>query len=245
MGQAFFSLSLGMGSMLIFGSYIGKEKSLVGESKNVIILDTIAALGAGLIIFPACYAFGIQPNAGVGLIFMTIPNVFNSMPGGYIWGILFFLFMVFACLSTVIAVFENIVAFAMDKTGCSRQKATLINAVAIIVLAIPCALGFNIWDAPLAPYLSWLGEGSVVIDLWDFIISQNILPLGGAIFILFCMIKNGWGYDKFKAEVNAGDGMKWSDKFRVYTTYILPIIIAIVFILGYINKFTNIISVNL
>jgi NSS family neurotransmitter:Na+ symporter len=184
MGQAFFTLSLGIGSMAIFGSYLGREKSLVGESRNVIILDTIAALGAGLIIFPACFAFGINPDQGAGLIFITIPNIFNNMPGGYIFGILFFLFMCFAALSTVIAVFENIVAFAMDLANWPRQKAVLVNAVAIILLSLPCALGFNVLDGFFAPLLSWLGNGSQVIDLEDFLVSHNHLPHGSAIYVL-------------------------------------------------------------
>jgi len=193
MGQAFFTLSLGMGSMAIFGSYLGREKSLLGETRNVVILDTIAALGAGLIIFPACYAFGIQPNQGAGLIFITIPNIFNNMPGGYIFGILFFLFMVFAALSTVVAVFENIVAFAMDLADWPRKKAVMVNAIAIIILALPCALGFNVLDGFFAPLLSWLGSGSQVIDFEDFLVSQNILPLGSAIYILFCATKKRLG----------------------------------------------------
>jgi NSS family neurotransmitter:Na+ symporter len=232
MGQAFFTLSLGMGSMAIFGSYLGKEKSLLGESRNVIILDTIAALGAGLIIFPACFAFGIEPGQGAGLIFITIPNIFNNMPGGYVFGILFFLFMSFAALSTVVAVFENIVAFAMDLANWPRRKAVLVNAAAIIILALPCALGFNILDSFFAPLLSWLGKGSQVIDLEDFIISQNILPLGSAIYILFCMTKKGWGYKNFVAEVNAGDRLKSPEKLRFYVTYFLPAIIALAFIYG-------------
>ncbi|MDR0497627.1 MAG: sodium-dependent transporter [Treponema sp.] len=245
MGQAFFTLSLGMGSMLIFGSYLGKEKSLLGESRSVLILDTIAALGAGLIIFQACFAFGINPGQGAGLIFITIPNIFNNMPGGYLFGILFFLFMSFAALSTVVAVFENIVAFGMDLKGWSRKKAVAINAFAIVILALPCALGFNVLDGFFAPLLSWLGEGSAVIDFEDFLIAQNILPLGSAIFILFCMTKKGWGYANFMAEVNAGEGLKWPDKARFYITYILPAIIALAFILGYINKFTNLLNVSL
>jgi NSS family neurotransmitter:Na+ symporter len=244
MGQAFFTLSLGIGSMAIFGSYLGKEKSLVGESRNVIILDTIAAIGAGLVIFPACYAFGIKPDQGAGLIFITLPNIFNNMPGGYIFGILFFLFMCFAALSTVIAVFENIVAFAMDLANWSRQKAVLVNAVAIIILALPCALGFNVLDGFFAPLLSWLGNGSQVIDLEDFLVSQNLLPLRSAIYILLKKKKKGWGYENFLAEANAGEGLKWSNKFRFYVTYILPAIIAFAFIMGYINKFTSLLNIS-
>jgi NSS family neurotransmitter:Na+ symporter len=230
--------------MAIFGSYLGKEKSLLGESRNVIILDTIAAIGAGLIIFPACFAFGDNPGQGAGLIFITLPNIFNNMPGGYIFGILFFLFMCFAALSTVIAVFENIVAFAMDLGGWSRKKAVSINIVAMIILALPCALGFNVLDGFFAPLLSWLGNGAQVIDLEDFLVSQNLLPLGSAVYILFCMSKKGWGYDNFTAEANAGEGLKWPYKVRFYVTYILPAIIAFSFIMGYINKFTSLLNIQ-
>lgn len=239
MGQAFFSLSIGMGSMAIFGSYLKKDKSLVGESRNIIILDTCAAVGAGLVIFPACFAFGIEPNTGPGLIFVTLPNVFNHMPGGYFWSILFFLFMVFASLSTVIAVFENIVAFALDLTSWSRKKAVAVNAVAVILLSLPCALGFNALAGSLAPILAWLGEGSVVLDLEDFIVSQNILPLGGVVYVLFCTRKYGWGYQNFLAEVNSGEGLKWSSDILVkaYATFVLPCIILLIFIMGYYDKF--------
>lgn len=239
MGQAFFSLSLGMGSMAIFGSYLKKDKSLVGESRNIIILDTCAAVGAGLVIFPSCFAFGIEPGSGPGLIFVTIPNVFNHMPAGYFWGILFFLFMVFASLSTVIAVFENIVAFALDLTSWNRKKAVAINAFAVILLSLPCALGFNVLAGGLTPVLSWLGDGAVVLDLEDFIVSQNILPIGGMIYVLFCTRKYGWGYKSFMAEVNSGEGLKWSASSFVkgYTTLILPLIILVIFVMGYYDKF--------
>jgi NSS family neurotransmitter:Na+ symporter len=239
MGQAFFSLSLGMGSMAIFGSYLKKDRSLVGESRNIIILDTCAAIGAGLVIFPSCFAFGIEPGTGPGLIFVTIPNVFNHMPGGYFWGILFFVFMVFACLSTVIAVFENIVAFALDLTSWNRQKSVAINAVAVIILSLPCALGFNILAPHLGPALAWLGDGAVVLDLEDFILSQNILPLGAMIYVLFCTQKNGWGYKNFMTEVNAGQGLQWSTSsfIKGYSTYILPLLIIVIFVMGYVDKF--------
>jgi NSS family neurotransmitter:Na+ symporter len=234
-----------MGSMAIFGSYLGKDKSLLEESRSVIILDTIAAIGAGLIIFPACFAFDIEPGQGAGLIFITIPNIFNNMPGGYLFGILFFLFMCFAALSTVVAVFENIIAFGMDLKDWSRKKAVIINAIAIVILALPCALGFNRLEGFFTPLLSWLGEGSAVIDFEDFLIAQNILPLGSALYILFCMTKKGWGYQNFLAEVNAGEGLKWPNQIRFYVTFILPAIIALAFILGYINKFTNLLNVSM
>ena len=238
LGQAFFSLSLGMGSMAIFGSYIKKEKRLAGESVNVILLDTCAAIGAGLMIFPTCFAFDMEPGAGPGLIFMTLPNIFGAMPGGYVWAILFFFFMTFAALSTVIAVFENIVAFALDLTSWTRMKAVAVNAVAVILLSLPCALGFNIWAEPLTPLLSWLGEGAVVIDFEDFIVSNHILPIGSAIYLLFCMSKKGWGFDNFLAEANAGDsGMRFPAKLRWFFTWVLPVVIAIVFIMGYVGMF--------
>jgi NSS family neurotransmitter:Na+ symporter len=244
LGQSLFTLSLGIGSMAIFGSYLGKDKSLLGESRNVIILDTIAALGAGLVIFPACYAFGIEPNQGAGLIFITIPNIFNNMPGGYIFGILFFLFMCFAALSTVVAVFENILSYAMDLGNWTRKIAVAVNIVAVILLSLPCALGFNVLDGFFAPLLSWLGNGAQVIDFEDFIVSQNLLPLGSAIYVLFCTSKKGWGYDNFLKEANAGEGLKWPDKLRFYISYILPAIIAIAFIMGYINKFTSLLNIS-
>ncbi len=232
MGQAFFTLSIGMGSMAIFGSYINKDRSLLGESINITILDTSVALMAGLIIFPACASFGINPGAGPGLVFVTLPNIFRMMPMGQVWGILFFIFMVFAALSTVIAVFENILSFATDLTGMSRQKACLVNAVALIILAIPCALGFNLWSG-FAP----LGPGSLILDLEDFIVSKNILPIGSVIYVLFCTFKNGWGWDKFMEEANTGKGLKFPKGLRFYTTYILPLIVLIVFVFGYLYQF--------
>lgn len=233
MGQAFFTLSVGMGSMAIFGSYIGRERRLLGESRNIVILDTLVATLSGLIIFPACYAFGIKPNEGPGLIFVTLPNVFNAMPGGYIWGIFFFIFMAFAALSTVIAVFENISAFAMDLTGCSRHKAIAVNLFVIILLSLPCALGFNLWSG-----FHPLGGGTGIIDLEDFLVSKNILPLGSCIYLLFCMVKRGWGYKNFLEEVNAGKGMRFPGKLRFYFTYIVPAIIILVFIMGYVEQFS-------
>lgn len=232
MGQAFFTISVGMGSMTIFGSYFGKERSLLGESLNITILDTFVAILAGFIIFPACYAFGITPGAGPGLVFVTLPNVFNAMPGGYFWGALFFTFMVFAALTTVIAVFENILAFGIDLFGWSRKKSVAINLVAIIVLSLPCALGFNL----LAGFQP-MGEGTVVLDLLDFIVSNNILPLGAVVYILFCMLNKGWGYSNFINEVNTGEGLKFPKNLRFYFTYIVPAIMIIVFIAGYVEKF--------
>ena len=236
MGQAFFTLSLGIGSMEIFGSYIGKEHSLTGESLRVIGLDTFVAICAGLIIFPACAAFGVEADSGAGLAFMSLPNVFNAMGpvAGRIVGAFFFLFMSFAALSTVIAVFENIVAFAMDKLGWSRSKAVLVNFVAMLILATPAALGMNVWSGV------HFGAHIVSIDaLEDFIVSQNLLPIGSMLFLLFCTIKKGWGWDGFIAEADAGEGIKFPKNkvVKFYLRWIAPIIIIVVFIAGYFDIF--------
>ena len=233
MSQAFFTLSLGIGSMAIFGSYIGKERTLFGESVHIAALDTAISLIAGLIIFPACFAFGVDPGEGPGLVFVTLPNIFNSMSGGRIWGSLFFIFMTFAAYSTVIAVFENIIAFGMDLWGWSRKKASIINTFLMIILSVPCILGFNV--------LSWfhpLGEGTIILDLEDFILSYNLLPLGSLIYLLFCVTRYGWGFDNYLKEVNTGQGMKLSRAFKGYFQWVLPVIILIVLIQGYINFFS-------
>lgn len=232
MGQAFFTLSLGIGALAIFGSYIGKERSLMGEAVSVTVLDTFVALMAGLIIFPACFAYNVEPNSGPGLIFITLPNVFNEMAGGRLWGSLFFLFMSFAALSTIIAVFENIISFAMDLTGCSRKKAVVCNLIGIIVLSMPCVLGFNVLSG-FTPF----GEGSNVLDLEDFIVSNNLLPFGSLIYLLFCTYKIGWGFDNFLAEANTGKGMKFPRWMKGYVKYILPLIVIVIFVMGYITKF--------
>ena len=236
MGQAFFTLSLGIGSMEIFGSYIGKEHSLTGESLRVIGLDTFVAICAGLIIFPACAAFGVEADSGAGLAFMSLPNVFNAMGpvAGRIVGAFFFLFMSFAALSTVIAVFENIVAFAMDKLGWSRTKAVLVNFVAMLVLATPAALGMNVWSG--VHFGAHIGS---IDALEDFIVSQNLLPIGSMLFLLFCTIKNGWGWDGFIAEADAGEGIKFPKNkvVKFYLKFIAPIIIIVVFIAGYFDIF--------
>lgn len=234
MGQAFFTLSLGIGSMEIFGSYIGKDYSLTGESLRVIGLDTFVAIFSGLIIFPACSAFGVEPSSGPGLVFLSLPNVFNSMGAvpGRIFGTLFFLFMSFAALSTVIAVFENIVAFPMDKWNWSRKKSVAVNFVLVTILSIPCALGMNVWKKVRILGLS-------IDGFEDFLVSQNLLPLGSLIFILFCSWKYGWGWDKFIAEVNTGKGVKFPNNkvIKFYIKFIAPVIIAAVFIAGYIDLF--------
>ena len=236
MGQAFFTLSLGIGSMEIFGSYIGKDHSLTGESLRVIGLDTFVAICAGLIIFPACAAFGVEANSGAGLAFMSLPNVFNSMGpvAGRIVGAFFFLFMSFAALSTVIAVFENIVAFPMDKFGWSRTKSVLINFVAMLVLATPAALGMNVWSG--VHFGAHIGS---IDALEDFIVSQNLLPLGSMLFLLFCTIKKGWGWDGFIAEADAGEGIKFPKNkvVKFYLRFIAPVIILVVFIAGYFDIF--------
>lgn len=233
LGQAFFTLSIGMGSMAIFGSYISKERSLLGESISIAALDTFVAFTAGIIIIPSCFAYGVDPAAGPGLVFQTLPNIFAEMPGGRIWGALFFLFMIFAALSTVVAVFENIIAFGMDSKGWSRGKACLINVVLVAVLSIPCALGFNVLSG-----FNPLGEGTVVLDLEDFIVSNNILPIGSLIYVLFCCLdKKGWGWDNFIAEANAGNGLKFPKALKVYCKYILPVILVILLVAGYITFF--------
>ncbi len=231
MNQAFFTLSLGIGSMAIFGSYIGKDRSLMGESVNVIVLDTLAALMAGLIIFPACYTYDIEPGAGPGLLFTTMATVFNQMEGGRLWGTLFFLFMMFAAMSTVLAVFENILAMVREKTGWSRPKGSLICGIGIFLLSIPCALGFNAW-AGFVPF----AEGTSFLDLWDFLVSNCLLPLGSMLFVIFCVSKkHGWGWDNFMAEANSGRGMKVKQWMKPLFAVVVPIIIAVVFIFGMLN----------
>lgn len=227
MNQAFFTLSLGIGSMAIFGSYIGKERSLMGESLNILGLDTMVAIVAGLIIFPACFTFDVEPGAGPSLLFVAMAKVFNNMGGGQFWGSLFFLFMFFAAMSTVIAVFENILACVMDLTGFSRIKTCVICCAAILVLSVPCALGFNAW-ASFEPFAG----GSSVLDLEDFIVNYCLLPLGALCFLLFCVSKKGWGFENFLAEANTGKGLKLPSWIRPYMTYILPLIIVVIFVIG-------------
>lgn len=232
LGQSFFTLSIGIGALAIFGSYIGKEKRLAGEAVSVLCLDTLVAFMAGLIIFPACFAYGIEPDAGPSLIFITLPNVFNHMAGGRLWGGLFFLFMSFAAMSTVIAVFQNIVSFATDLTGCTVKKAVVCNAAAMILLSIPCVLGFNVWSG-FAP----LGAGTNVLDLEDFLVSNNLLPIGSLVYLLFCTTRYGWGFDKFLQEANAGTGLKFPRWAKVYVSYVLPAVILLIFFQGYWAKF--------
>ena len=232
MNQAFFTLSLGIGAMAIFGSYIGKERSLLGEAVNVAVLDTFVAITDGLIIFPACFAFDVAPDSGPSLIFITLPNVFNHIPLGRLWGSLFFVFMAFAAFSTVLAVFENILSCTMDLTGWSRRKASVINAIAIIILSWPCVLGYNLWSG-FQPF----GPGSAVLDLEDFVVSNVLLPLGSLVYLLFCVSRYGWGWKNYCQEANTGKGLKIQNWMRVYITYILPIMILCIFLIGIKDKF--------
>ena len=232
MNQAFFTLSLGIGSMAIFGSYIGKEHTLLKESVNIAVLDTFVAIVAGLIIFPACFSFGINPDSGPSLIFVTLPNVFNNMAGGRIWGTLFFVFMSFAAFSTVLAVFENIISCGMDMWGLSRKKSCLINGILLAVLSLPCVLGFNLWSG-FMPF----GEGSNILDLEDFIVSNLLLPLGSFVYLLFCVTKKGWGFDNYLKEANTGNGWKVSKALKIYLKVVLPALILFIFAKGTIDKF--------
>ena len=231
MVQAFFTLSLGIGALAIFGSYIGKEKALTGEALHIITLDTFVALMAGFIIFPACFAFGVNPGQGPGLIFVTLPNIFNSMLLGRLWGTLFFVFMSFAALSTVIAVFENIIAFAMDRNGWSRKKAVIVNIVLVLVLSIPCTLGFNVWSNIVIPKI-----GNIQ-DIEDFIVSNNLLPLGSLVYLVFCTSRYGWGFDNFIQEANTGSGIKFPHALKFYVSCILPMIAIVIWAVGYLQKF--------
>lgn len=234
MNQAFFTLSLGLGAMAIFGSYIGKDRALMGEAVTVSFLDTFVAFSAGLIIFPACSSFGVDVNAGPDLIFQTLPPVFNGLPFGRLWGTLFFLFMTFAAFSTVLAVFENIISCTMEMTGWSRKKACLINAVVMFSLSMPCVLGFNALSS-----FNPLGAGTTVMDLEDFIVSNLLLPIGSLVFIIFCVNKRyGWGWDNFVNEANQGKGLKVRNWMRVYMTYVLPVIVLAVLIIGLVDYFS-------
>ena len=230
MNQAFFTLSLGIGSMAIFGSYIDKSRSLLGESVNIAILDTFVALVSRLIIFPTCFAFDISPDMGPSLIFITLPNIFNNMAGGRVWGTLFFVFMTFAAFSTILAVFENIISCGMDLFHWSRKKSCLINLIALTVLSLPCVLGFNIWSA-----FQPLGEGSGVLDLEDFIVSNVLLPAGSLIYLLFCVTRYGWGFENYLKETNTGEGLKMPKGIRIYVTYILPVLLLFLIVKGWIG----------
>ena len=231
MNQAFFTLSLGIGAMAIFGSYIGKDHALMGEAVRVSLLDTLVALCSGLIIFPACFAYGVDVNSGPALIFMTLPNVFNHIALGRFWGSLFFLFLTFAAFSTVLAVFENIVCCISELTGWNRKKTCCISCIGIFLLSLPCLLGYNVWShvLPIA--------GHDILDSEDFLVSNLMLPLGSLIFVLFCTTRYGWGWEKFMAEANEGTGLKVAKWMRPYMTYVLPIIVFVIFVVGLVGFF--------
>jgi len=234
MTHAFFTLSVGIGAMEIFGSYLKKGRRITGEAINVVILDTFVAVMAGLIIIPACFAYGVQPDAGSSLLFITLPNVFQHMVGGRIWGCCFFVFMSFAALSTVIAVFENIITMTVELGSWTRKKSLLVNLVLIFVLSLPAILGFNLLSG-FQPF----GDGSSVMDLEDFLVSYNILPLGSLIYVLFCVRKNGWGWEKFLAEVNEGTGTKLPAWLRGYMAYVVPTLICLIYLKGYYDMFAG------
>lgn len=234
MTHAFFTLSLGVGAMEIFGSYLGKNNSIAGEARNVVCLDTFVALMAGFIIIPACFAYGVQPDSGPSLLFITLPGVFNHMTGGQIWGSCFFIFMSFAALSTIIAVFENIIAFYMDLGGWTRKRAVALNIPLLILLSMPAVLGYNVLGQ-----IQPLGAGSTIMDLEDFLVSYNLLPLGSLAFLLFCTRSNGWGWKNFLAEVNTGQGMKLPDALRFYMSYLLMLVVIVVFLKGYYDMFVE------
>lgn len=231
MNQAFFTLSLGIGAMAIFGSYIGKGRALMGEAVRVSLLDTMVALCSGLIIFPACFAYGVDVNSGPALIFMTLPNVFNHITLGRFWGSLFFLFLTFAAFSTVLAVFENIVCCVSELTGWSRKKTCFLCCVGIFLLSLPCLLGYNLWQnvRPIA--------GHDILDSEDFLVSNIMLPLGSLIFVLFCTTRYGWGWEKFMKEANEGTGLKVAKWMRPYMTYVLPVIVFVIFVIGLVGFF--------
>ena len=230
MGQAFFTLSLGISAMEVFGSYIGRDRSLTGEAVRICGLDTFVALLAGLIIFPACFAFGVNPGEGPSLVFVTLPIVFAQMPLGQLWGALFFVFMSFAALSTIIAVFENLISFTMDKWGVERKRAVVCMAVAVVVLSLPCALGYNLLSG-----VSVTGIGDIQ-SVEDFIVSNNLLPLGSLIYLIFCISRRGWGWKNFLAEADAGQGMKFPAWAHGWLKYGVPVLIVVIFIMGYAPK---------
>ncbi len=233
MNQAFFTLSLGMGAMAIFGSYVKKDRTLMGESINIAALDTFVALTSGLIIFPACFAYGVEVDNGKSLIFKTLPNIFNNIPLGRFWGSLFFVFMSFAALSTIITVFEAIISATMELFNWSRKKSCLINGIVLLLLSMPCVLGFNKWSS-ITPF----GAGTNIMDLEDFTVMNVLLPVGSIVFVIFCTTRYGWGFDKFVEEANEGKGFKVAKWMRGYMTYVLPVIIFVIFILGLISYFS-------
>lgn len=228
MNQAFFTLSLGIAAMEIFGSYMSKDHTLPSESIKICALDTFVAIMAGLIIFPACFSYGVQPDQGPALIFVTLPNVFVNMAGGRIWGTLFFLFMTFACFSTIIAVFENIISFWIDMFGISRKKSVLINTIIILIASLPCVFGFNIWSG-------FQIFGQNVLGMEDFLVSNILLPVGSLVYLLFCVTKFGWGFDNYLDECNTGKGIKFSKALKPYFKYVLPVLVLILIVQGFIK----------
>ena len=233
LSQSFFTLSIGIGAMLIFGSYLDKSRSLTGEAVSITVLDTFVALTAGFIIIPACFSYGIQPDAGPSLIFITLPNIFAKMSGGALWGSLFFLFLTFAAVSTIIAVFENLIVFNMELFGWNRKKSVVVCAVLVVILSIPCVLGFNVLSG-FQPF----GDGSNIMDLEDFIVSNNILPLGSVVFVMFCVSKYGWGWKNFIAEADAGEGLKFPANVRKYMLYVIPAVVVVIYLKGYYDMFS-------
>ena len=227
MNQAFFTLSIGMGGMMIFGSYLDERRSLTGESMLIVGLDTFVALTAGLIIFPACFAFGVKPDSGPGLVFITLPNIFNAMDGGRFWGSLFFVFMSCAALSTVIGVVENIISYSMDVWGWSRKKSTLVHALGLAVLMMPCILGFN-----RLSFITPFGPGSGIMDVEDFIVSNLLLPIGSLIYLVFCTSRYGWGFEKYREEANQGTGIRVAPWMKWYVTLVLPVMILVLLLQG-------------
>ena len=228
MNQAFFTLSLGIAAMEIFGSYMSKDHTLPSESIKICVLDTFVAIMAGLIIFPACFSYGVQPDQGPALIFVTLPNVFVNMAGGRIWGTLFFLFMTFACFSTIIAVFENIISFWIDMFGISRKKSVLINTIIILIASLPCVFGFNIWSG-------FQIFGQNVLGMEDFLVSNILLPVGSLVYLLFCVTKFGWGFDNYLDECNTGKGIKFSKALKPYFKYVLPVLVLILIVQEFIK----------
>ena len=226
MNQAFFTLSLGIAAMEIFGSYMSRDNTLTSEAVRICLLDTFVALMAGLIIFPACFSFNVEPGQGPALIFIILPKVFVNMAGGRLWGALFFLFMTFASFSTVIAVFENLQANAIDNFGWTRKKAALVNCVFILIASMPCVLGYNVWSN-----VHLIG-GRDVLDSEDFLVTNLLLPLGSLVYLLFCVSKSGWGYDRYLEEANAGEGLKMPRWLRPYFQFVLPVLILIILVQG-------------
>ncbi|MEE0096576.1 MAG: sodium-dependent transporter [Oscillospiraceae bacterium] len=226
MNQSFFTLSLGVAAMEIFGSYMSKDHTLTSEGVRICALDTFVAVLSGLIIFPACFSYGVEAGAGPSLIFITLPNVFVNMAGGRVWGALFFLFMTFASFSTVIAVFENIMSFCMDMFGWDRKKAAIINCVIILIASMPCVLGYNVWSE-----LHIIGARDV-LDSEDFLVSNLLLPIGSLIYLLFCVTKWGWGAENYFEEANTGAGIKLKKWLKPYLQFVLPVLILIILIQG-------------